>query len=198
VQALLVWQLAAPAAASRPVLDDAFFRQAQARFAELYLGRHRQLNPAPELRKLMDKAFDALAALLTGLAQLPLRGTPATGPISWDLAALTRDPQQPWDEERALDLCVRYWQQARAAGLALPEDFGEFYKALEWTGVQQHLSALGDLAAAPQAAPDAAFTHLAHWVRAGAGRYRELKVLQRLVEQAEGIRDNGGYAFGRV
>ncbi|MET0519061.1 MAG: aminoglycoside phosphotransferase, partial [Burkholderiaceae bacterium] len=38
---------------------------------------------------------------------------------------------------------VRYWEQARKAGLPVNEDFGEFWRQLEWTGLQRHLKILG-------------------------------------------------------
>ena len=36
-----------------------------------------------------------------------------------------------------------YWEQARKAGLPVGEDFGEFWRALELTGLQRHLKILG-------------------------------------------------------
>ena len=38
---------------------------------------------------------------------------------------------------------MRYWQAARAASLPLPDDFGEFWRQLEWMGLQRHLKVLG-------------------------------------------------------
>jgi N-acetylmuramate 1-kinase len=65
------------------------------------------------------------------------------GPISYDLASLLRDAFISWDEERELDWAIRYWEQARKAGLPVDEDFGEFWRQLEWTGLQRHLKILG-------------------------------------------------------
>ncbi|MBY0469499.1 MAG: phosphotransferase [Burkholderiaceae bacterium] len=65
------------------------------------------------------------------------------GPISYDVASLLRDAFISWDEEQELDLAVRYWQQARTVGLPVPADFGEFWKPLEWMGLQRHLKVLG-------------------------------------------------------
>ena len=42
------------------------------------------------------------------------------GPISYDLVSLLRDAFIGWDEEFVLDLVIRYWEQARAAGLPVP------------------------------------------------------------------------------
>jgi aminoglycoside/choline kinase family phosphotransferase len=41
---------------------------------------------------------------------------------------------------------VRWWSEARRAGLPLQgayDDFGEFWRALEWMGLQRHLKVLG-------------------------------------------------------
>jgi aminoglycoside/choline kinase family phosphotransferase len=65
------------------------------------------------------------------------------GPITYDIACLLRDAFISWDEEREIDWAVRYWQAARAAGLPLPGDFGEFWRQLEWMGLQRHLKVLG-------------------------------------------------------
>ncbi|MBT9455707.1 MAG: phosphotransferase [Burkholderiaceae bacterium] len=65
------------------------------------------------------------------------------GPISYDIACLLRDAFLSWDEERELDWAIRYWEQARKAGLPLDADFGEFWRALEWMGLQRHLKVMG-------------------------------------------------------
>jgi N-acetylmuramate 1-kinase len=69
------------------------------------------------------------------------------GPVSYDVASLLRDAFISWDEEREIDWAVRYWSQAKRAGVPLGEamasDFGEFWRALEWMGLQRHLKVLG-------------------------------------------------------
>ncbi len=65
------------------------------------------------------------------------------GPITYDLASLLRDAFISWDEAQELDWAVRWWQQARRAGLPVDPDFGEFWRALEWMGLQRHLKVLG-------------------------------------------------------
>ena len=65
------------------------------------------------------------------------------GPISYDIACLLRDAFLSWDEERELDWAIRYWEQARRAGLPIDADFGEFWRALEWMGLQRHLKVMG-------------------------------------------------------
>jgi len=69
------------------------------------------------------------------------------GPITYDVASLLRDAFISWDEAQEIDWAVRYWEQARRAGLplgeAMTQDFGEFWRALEWMGLQRHLKVLG-------------------------------------------------------
>ncbi|HQS32218.1 MAG TPA: phosphotransferase, partial [Polaromonas sp.] len=65
------------------------------------------------------------------------------GPITYDIASLMRDAFLTWEEDFVLEVTVRYWQQARQAGLPVGDDFGEFYRAVEWMGLQRHLKILG-------------------------------------------------------
>lgn len=65
------------------------------------------------------------------------------GPIAYDLVSLLRDAFIEWEEEFVLDLVIRYWEKARAAGLPVPADFDEFYRWFEWMGVQRHLKVAG-------------------------------------------------------
>jgi aminoglycoside/choline kinase family phosphotransferase len=69
------------------------------------------------------------------------------GPITYDMASLLRDAFISWDETQELDWAVRWWQQARQAGLPLGDtmgsDFGECWRALEWMGLQRHLKVMG-------------------------------------------------------
>ena len=65
------------------------------------------------------------------------------GPISYDMVSLLKDAYIEWDEDLALDWLVRYWEQARKAGLPVADDLGEFFRDYEWMGVQRHLTVLG-------------------------------------------------------
>jgi N-acetylmuramate 1-kinase len=42
------------------------------------------------------------------------------GPVSYDVASLLRDAFISWDEEREIDWAVRWWEQARRAGVLAP------------------------------------------------------------------------------
>jgi aminoglycoside/choline kinase family phosphotransferase len=131
------------------------------------------------------------------------------GPITYDIASLMRDAFLSWDEEFVLDVTVRYWQQARAVGLlgansahGWGEDFGEFYRGVEWMGLQRHLKVAGIFArltlrdGKPKYLADA--PRFIGYIRATAGRYRELAPLLRLIDRIEGTQGVMGYAFGRL
>ncbi len=65
------------------------------------------------------------------------------GPITYDIASLLRDAFISWEEDREIDWAARYWEQARKAQLPVADDFGEFWRQLEWMGLQRHLKVLG-------------------------------------------------------
>lgn len=65
------------------------------------------------------------------------------GPITYDLASIYRDAYIEWDEEHQLDWVIRYWEKARAAGLPVRADFGDFWRDFEWMGAQRHIKVLG-------------------------------------------------------
>jgi aminoglycoside/choline kinase family phosphotransferase len=65
------------------------------------------------------------------------------GPITYDLASLFKDAYIRWEEEEIMDWLIRYWENARKAGLPVREDFGEFYRDYEMMGVQRHIKVLG-------------------------------------------------------
>ncbi|MEP7300746.1 MAG: phosphotransferase [Caldimonas sp.] len=112
------------------------------------------------------------------------------GPIAYDVASLLRDAFVSWDEEQELDWAVRYWEVARKAGLPVDADFGEFWRALEWIGLQRHLKVLGIFSrlkhrdAKPAYSADLPrFFAYAHKV---ATRYSTLRPLARLIEPLMG------------
>lgn len=125
------------------------------------------------------------------------------GPVTYDLVSLLRDAYVIWDEDLQLDYAVRYWERARKAGLPVPDDFGVFWRDLEWMGLQRHLKVLGIFARL--ALRDGKRQYLddiprvwtyAHRV---ASRYQGLGPLARLLEQAEaahgGTQTQVGYTF---
>jgi aminoglycoside/choline kinase family phosphotransferase len=65
------------------------------------------------------------------------------GPITYDLMSLFKDAYINWGEERRLDWVIRYWEQAKRAGLPVTADFADFYRDFEWMGIQRHLKVIG-------------------------------------------------------
>ncbi|MDP2771188.1 MAG: phosphotransferase, partial [Giesbergeria sp.] len=131
------------------------------------------------------------------------------GPITYDIASLLRDAFISWDENFVIDITVRYWEKARKAGLVGASsptgwgaDFGEFYRSVEWMGLQRHLKVAGIFArltlrdGKPKYLQDA--PRFLHYIRSTADRYRELGPLCKLIDQIEGTQEAMGYAFGRV
>ncbi len=124
------------------------------------------------------------------------------GPITYDIASLMRDAFLSWDEDFVLDVTIRYWQKARKAGLPVGDDFGEFYKGVEWMGLQRHLKIAGIFArltlrdGKPKYLADT--PRFIDYIRATCNRYVELKPLLRLIDRIENIQPATGFAYGRV
>jgi aminoglycoside/choline kinase family phosphotransferase len=82
------------------------------------------------------------------------------------------------------------------------DDFGEFYRGVEWMGLQRHLKIAGIFArlslrdGKPQYLADT--PRFIHYMRSACSRYRELKPLLRLIEQVEDIALPGVFTFGRA
>ena len=114
------------------------------------------------------------------------------GPISYDVASLLRDAFISWSEDQEIDWAVRYWEAARKAALPVPADFGDFWRQLEWMGLQRHLKVLGIFCrlkhrdGKPKYSEDLPrFFAYAHRV---ATRYNGLGPLARLLEPLMGTR----------
>jgi len=225
VDALVTWQ-----AASRPgvlpIYDEALLARELALFPDWYLSRHRGVQVEGRVRETLESAFRLiiernLAAPSVYVHRdfmprnLMMPADPAEkrlgvldfqdavqGPITYDIASLMRDAFLSWDEEFVLDITVRYWQKAQKAGLPVDPDFGEFYRAVEWMGLQRHLKVAGIFArltlrdGKPRYLADA--PRFIAYIRATASRYRELAPLLRLIDEVEGSTATSGYAFGRV
>jgi hypothetical protein len=207
--ALIAWQLA-----SRPDVlppyDRTLLRRELDLFPEWYLARHLNLVLAPGQSQELERMFALI--LEANLAQpqvyvhrdyMPrnlMLSEPnpgildfqdaVYGPISYDVASLVRDAFISWEEERALDWLVRYWDQARRAGLPVGADFGDFYRDLEWMGLQRHLKVLGIFArinyrdGKPDYIEDT--PRFVRYVRAVCARYNALAPLARLFDEIEG------------
>ena len=98
-----------------------------------------------------------------------------------------------------LDWTVRYWEQAKRAHLPVDADFGAFYRAFEWMGLQRHLKVLGIFArihhrdGKPGYLDDA--PRFIRYVREVSARYRELAPMMRLLDELEQQQPQVGYTF---
>ena len=127
------------------------------------------------------------------------------GPVTYDIACLMRDAFLTWEEDMVLDVTIRYWERARKTGLldfeGWSEDFGAFYRAVEWMALQRHLKVAGIFArltlrdGKPHYLADA--PRFIHYIRNTALRYRELAPLLRLIDKVEGWEAATGFAYGR-
>ena len=121
------------------------------------------------------------------------------GPLTYDLASLLRDAFISWDEEREIDWAVRGWEGARRAGLPVADDFGEFWRQLEWMGLQRHLKVLGIFCRLQHRDGKPAYARdlprFFGYATRVALRYRELAPLLPLLEPMSGQVLGAGYTF---
>ncbi len=215
-----------------PAYDEALLQRELALFPDWYLARHRQLTPTDAQQQMLARTFTAIVAnnleapqvfvhrdfMPRNLMQPVQSGAPlgvldfqdaVYGPITYDIASLMRDAFLSWDEDFVIDITVRYWEKARKAGLlgassasGWGADFGDFYRSVEWMGLQRHLKVAGIFArltlrdGKPQYLADA--PRFIGYIRATASRYRELAPLLRFIDEVEQIQQVTGYAYGRV
>ena len=228
---LLQWQLASQAGVL-PAYDEALLRRELALFPDWYLAKHRGITLDDTQKATLSSAFDAIVAhnlaapqvyvhrdFMTRNLMVPVQeGAPlgvldfqdaVYGPITYDIASLMRDAFISWEEEFVIDITVRYWEKARKAGLlgansasGFGEDFGEFYRSVEWMGLQRHFKVAGIFArltlrdGKPKYLADA--PRFMAYIRATTHRYRQLGPLLKMLDEIEGTEAPMGYAFGRV
>jgi len=231
VDTLVQWQLASRPG-ELPPYDEALLRRELSLFPDWYLAQHKGAAVEGKLRETLDRTFDVivqrnLAApsvyvhrdFMPRNLMMPHGSGPQSeqlgvldfqdavyGPVTYDIASLMRDAFLSWEEDFVLDITIRYWEKARKAGLMDFEDwhsdFGAFYRAVEWMGLQRHLKVAGIFArltlrdGKPKYLADA--PRFIAYIRATASRYRELKPLLRLIDEVEGIQEQVGFAYGRM
>ena len=204
--ALIRWQRATRQN-ELPPYDEALLRREMNLFPQWYVARHRGITLSPDQAQALEGIFARLVRSALAQSKVyvhrdymprnlmladPNPGVldfqdAVIGPISYDLVSLTRDAFISWDEERVLDWSVRYWQKGKKAGLPVDTDFGEFWRALEWMGLQRHLKVLGIFArinyrdGKPKYLRDT--PRFLSYARSVATRYRELAPLARLLDE---------------
>ena len=205
VDALVRWQRATRAG-ELPPYDEALLRRELDLFPQWYLGRHLSRSLSDEAKNSLEKIFAAL--LRSALAQpqvyvhrdymprnlMVSQPNPGVldfqdavlGPITYDAVSLFRDAFLSWEEEFVIDGAARYWEKAKKAGLPVQPDFGDFWRAFEWMGLQRHLKVLGIFArihyrdGKPKYLADT--PRFVGYARAAAKRYAELAPLLRLLD----------------
>jgi len=209
IAALVTWQRRADANAL-PLYDEAFVRRELAIFPEWCVQRELGASWSADEQSTWSAACDLLVTNALDQPTVAMHrdymprnlmvGVPnpgildfqdaVRGPVSYDIASLLRDAFISWDEEQEIDWAVRYWQAARKAGVPLPDDFGEFWRRIEWMGLQRHLKVLGIFCrlkhrdAKPHYVADLPrFFGYAHKV---AARYNALRPFSRLLEPLMG------------
>jgi aminoglycoside/choline kinase family phosphotransferase len=218
IRALVQWQLHVPAHALPP-FSDALLERDLALFPEWCVQREFGVSwSAAE-----QQTWQRLCRLLVTSAQAQPRvavhrdwmprnlmladPNPAildfqdavAGPIAYDMASLLRDAFISWEEEREIDWAVRYWEAARRAGLPVADDFGEYWRQLEWIGLQRHLKVLGIFCrlkhrdGKPKYSED--LPRFFAYATKVAMRYRELQPLLALLEPLSGIKPVVGFSM---
>ncbi|MGZ5041339.1 MAG: aminoglycoside phosphotransferase family protein [Usitatibacter sp.] len=216
--ALVRWQ-----ADSRPGVlpeyDEALLRRELSLFPEWYVARHLGVTLSARQQESLEGVFRAIIA--RNLAEprvfvhrdymprnlMVAEPNPGIldfqdavhGPISYDVACLFRDAFISWEEELVLDGTIRYWEKARRASLPVSADFGEFWRDVEWMGLQRHLKVLGIFARLHHRDGKKGYVEdtprFLGYVRRTVSRYDELAPLGRLLDELEGKRPEARYTF---
>ena len=228
VDTLIAWQLSSQSGVL-PHYDEALLNRELSLFPDWYLAQHRQIDVQGKIRNTLDSTFKMLVTrnlaspsvfvhrdFMPRNLMMPTGSDAALGvldfqdavygPVTYDVASLMRDAFLTWEEDFVLDVTIRYWEKARKAGLLdfedWHQDFGVFYRAVEWMGLQRHLKVAGIFARLTLR--DGKEKYLADaprfiaYIRSTAARYIELRPLLRLIEEVEGKDGVTGFAFGRM
>ncbi len=221
---LIKWQLASQPG-ELPEYDEAVLRREISLFPEWYIAKHLQVTLTPQQHSTLQTVFSTVITsnlaqkqvyvhrdfmprnLMASAAGMPNPGVldfqdALYGPVGYDIACLYRDAFVSWEEERILDGTIRYWEKARKAGLPVPDDFGTFYRDVEWMGLQRHLKVMGIFArinyrdGKPRYLTDT--PRFARYIRKCCERYSELFPLARLFDQLkidDGLVRTSGVSF---
>jgi len=211
IAALVQWQLKVPGDALPPY-DEAMLRRELQLFPDWCVARECGVTWGEREQKIWQQVSDALvgAALAQPKVAVHRDWMPrnlmvsdpnpaildfqdaAYGPIAYDLASLLRDAFWSWDEEREIDWAARYWDKARRAVLPVGDDFGLFWRDVEWIGLQRHLKVLGIFCrlkhrdGKPKYSSD--LPRFFAYATKTATRYRQLEPLVELLEPLSGMK----------
>ena len=205
-----------------PAYDAELLLREMRLFPDWYVNKHLNLQLNTEQQNVLDQTFQRI--LTNNLAQPQVyvhrdwhsrnlmlneadNDNPGVldfqdavyGPITYDLASIYKDAYIRWDEDRVLDWLVRYWQDARKAGLPVNANFGEFYRDFEWMGVQRHIKVLGIFARLCHRDGKTGYLKdmplVMDYLRKACNRYNGLGDFLRLLDALEGKQAEAGYTF---
>jgi len=219
---LVTWQLSSTAA-TLPPYDATLLRRELDLFPEWFVGRHLGVTLDDSEKSMLDRTFKFLINSALNqpkvfvhrdfmprnlmVVESEARLTPGIidfqdavyGPIAYDVVSLFRDAFISWDEEQEIDWVVRYWEKARAAGLPVRADFGDFWRDYELMGLQRHLKVLGIFCRLNYRDGKGKYLEdlprFLNYARKTAGRYLALKPLLALLDKLEGKTGEVGYTF---
>ncbi|SMG42120.1 aminoglycoside phosphotransferase family protein [Paraburkholderia susongensis] len=218
LDALIRWQLSSREDVLPP-FDEAFLRREMELMPEWFIGRHLGREVDADMRALLDRSFALLIASARAQPQTfmlrdfmprnlmiaaPNPGVldfqdAVYGPITYDVVSLLRDAFLSWDEEFELDCFAYYWERAKKAGLPVDPDFGEFYRQLEWMGLQRHIKVLGLFCRINYRDGKAHYMNdlprFIGYARKVAERYAPLRAFAKLLDELEGRAEEIGYTF---
>ncbi len=199
------WQANVPSN-TLPTIDAARLAQELQCFADFYLTKHLGLTLNDAQQKILAQTFSVISRANMAEQQTLVHGDfvlenlvvcqsapglkpssgAAFGPISLDISSLYKDAFLSFEEEPLLDGTIRYWEKAKKAGLPVPSDFGDFYRDVEWMGLQRHLYLLGAFARQHQLDGDARYINDAQrflrYIRKTGERYIALFPMVRLLD----------------
>lgn len=215
---LIRWQLTSREGVL-PVFDEASLQRDMALLPDWYLEKHLGREVDDKTRSVLERTFALLAASARAQPQvfvlrdfMPRNLMVATpnpgvldfqdavyGPITYDVVSLLRDAFIGWDEAFELDCFAYYREKAKKAGLPVDADFSEFYRQIEWMGLQRHIKVLGIFCRIHYR--DGKSHYLAdlprflHYAGKVAHRYPPLMPFARLIDEWRGVSANAGYTF---
>ena len=203
-----------------PNYDAALLNREMRLFPDWYIAQHLQTTLDDKQKAVLQNTFDVLTANILAQGQVYVHrdyhsrnlmvtdeGNPGVldfqdavyGAITYDLVSLLKDAYIAWQEEQVIDWLVRYWQEARTAGLPVPTDFSEFYRDFEWMGAQRHIKVLGIFARLSHRDGKDGYLKdmplVMDYLRRVCGRYIELRPMLKLLNTLEGQEEKTGYTF---
>lgn len=206
--------------ANLPLYDQALLRRELELFPEWYVKHHLKRELSAAEQQVWQEGTDFLIQNILRQPQVPVHrdftvrnlmvtaaDNPAVldfqdaviGAITYDILSLTRDAFLGLGEELVLDLVVRYWEKARAAGLPVAETISDFWYDFEIIGVQRHLKVAGIFARLNYR--DGKPKYLAEiprfisYLLKVCNRYEELRPLGTLIRDLAGVEEKAAYTF---